>query len=447
MKPHLLYIAFWFPPSRASGVYRALAACKAFVDAGWDVTVATANVEFLSDEIGSLDQSLTSEIPPEVEVTRVPFAFDLVYSTDVRRLNRISANFPTMWSAAFRVMAPVRRARAVLKGASPESHQIGDKYVAWIDPVVKTAVKAHSKRPFDHILATGNPYSAFEAARLISDLTDVGFSIDYRDPWTVDVFTGDPDFGDHTSTTAEARIMSAASLSFHVNEAIADAYRLKYPADANKQRVVHNGFDTSSIPPPPRPLDGPPTFGILGTVNQRWPTRPIFDAWAALRSEVPPGSRLILGGHLGYFAHSADTLEAYLPDESLGFQYIGPVPKAQVASFYESIDIVVLPVPGGSMVSSGKVFEAMALGKPIVCVQTAGGGARSVLADHPLTFAADPDAESVRSAMLQAIESAVNLDEETSDQIRKSAEPFERSLAITPMVEAITHLKTAERSS
>ena len=62
-RPHLLYLAFWFPPSRASGVYRALATTNAFVDAGWEVTVVTTTERFLEEEIGSTDPTLVDLIP------------------------------------------------------------------------------------------------------------------------------------------------------------------------------------------------------------------------------------------------------------------------------------------------------------------------------------------------------------------------------------------------
>jgi glycosyltransferase involved in cell wall biosynthesis len=446
MKPHLLYIAFWYPPSRASGVYRALATTKAFVDAEWDVTVVTTNEEFLTDEIGSVDPSLIDFIPSEVDVIRVPFAFDVIYTTDIRKLGRLRANFPTIWSYVFRTFAPLRRVRAVMRGASPHAHSIADKYVAWIDPVVKEGIRTHAKKRFDHILATGNPYSAFEAAHLISTMTGVGFSLDYRDPWTIDVFTGDLDFADRQTTAAESEIMAAATLSFHVNEPIAAAYRAKYPENADKQLVVYNGYDPESVPPPSGPSSEPLVFGILGTLNDRWPTKPIFKAWAGLYAELPKGSQLVLGGHLGYFEHSEAVLEAYLPDESLGFHYAGAVSKSNVADFYASLDVVILPVPGGPMVSSGKVFEVMALGKPVVCVQASGGGARTLLDDRPLIFGADPDVESVRKSLLAAADAALALDQETSKDAQLGAAMFERDRTISTIVKAVSISIGAVRS-
>ena len=89
------------------------------------------------------------------------------------------------------------------------------------------------------------------------------------------------------------------------------------------------------------------------------------------------------------------------------------------------------------MVTSGKVFEAMALGKPVVCVQASGGGARVLLESRPLVFGAEPDTESVRDALRAAAEAARSLDETTSREAQLSATEFERDQTISAMVEAI----------
>jgi len=436
MKPHLLYIAFWYPPSRASGVYRALATTREFIAAGWDVTVITCTREFLEDEIGSTDESLLAEIPSSVRVARVPFTFGL--AVDVRSLSWFSANFPTVARAHHPRTASLRGTITAISGSAPVSHRFADNYVTWIEPVVEEGARIHSRHAFDHILATGNPYSSFEAARLLSEIAGTGFSVDYRDPWTIDVFTGNAEITDRATRAVERQIVASADTCFHVNEAIAGAYRRLYPEYAHKQQVVHNGYDAESIPPSPRSATPPYKFGILGTANDRWPLDAIFKAWKASMPGLPAGSELLLAGHLGYFARSQDVLEAYLPNDSSGFRYIGPVPKAEVADFYDSIDVLILPVPGGVMVTSGKVFEALALGKPIVCVQSKGGGARALLESHPLAIGAEPNPESVKSAIDEAARMARDLDPSLSAEVRFKNTRYERHIAMQPMVDAIT---------
>ncbi|HJS71777.1 MAG TPA: glycosyltransferase [Acidimicrobiia bacterium] len=447
MKPHLLFIAFWYPPSRASGVYRALATTRAFVDAGWDVTVITSTKEFLEDEIGSIDESLLDLIPPSVELTRVPFSLGLPADLDVRSLGWWKASFPSAWRKFDSSLDPMRGALSVMKGASPEAHRMRDNYVGWIDPVVKAGLTVHSEKRVDHILATGNPFSAFEAARLLAELTETPFSVDYRDPWSMDVFTGNMDYADRATTEAERLIIAESTFCFHVNPAIADAYRAKFPESQAKQLVVYNGYDEESIPEPPTRSEGPIRFGILGTLNDRWPLEPTFEGWSLARADLPPRSTLVLGGHLGYFARSRDLLETYLPDRSAGFEYLGPVPKAQVAEFYATLDVVVLPVPGGPMVTTGKVYEALAIGVPMVCVQSKGGGARELIEDEKLGFGAEPEAEAVRAALLDAARASQNLDPALVSAARENARRFERRTAMDEMVMAVSALGAGRQTA
>ena len=70
--PHLLYVAWGYPPARGSGVYRALATPNAFAARGWRVTVVTADRESFAKYTGA-DPSLEALIDPRVRVVRVPF--------------------------------------------------------------------------------------------------------------------------------------------------------------------------------------------------------------------------------------------------------------------------------------------------------------------------------------------------------------------------------------
>lgn len=436
MRPHLLYIAFWYPPSRASGVYRAIATTKEFLEAGWDVTVVSTTTEFFEDEIGSIDHSLLAYIPGSVDLVRVPFTFSTASLVDLRSLGWFGANFPALHGAVRGVRSKAA-SRLPFNKHRVETRGIVENYVSWIDPVVEAGTSVHERHPIDYILATGNPFSSFEAARLLGAQLTRGFSVDYRDPWTIDVFTGRSDNADRGTTQAERRIVDAADSCFHVNRAIANAYVEKYPESAGKHRVVYNGYDVDSIPAPSGPARPPYRLGMLGTLNERWPIEALFEAWRVVRAQLPAGSELVLGGHLGYFSHSKDHLETLLPRESEGFRYLGPIPKSNVSAFYSSLDVVIVPVPGGPMVTSGKVFEALALGKPIVCVQDLGGGARELVDESPLAIGVEPKAGPIVRALLQATDLARELDLATSVRARSAVEQYERHRALMPMVQSI----------
>jgi len=437
-KPHLLYIAFFFPPSRSSGVYRALATVEAFAGAGWDVTVVTADERFFEDEIGSVDRSLLALIPEDVMVERVPFSFrGPAPVTDLRQLGWFQGNFPLLSGGFRRRIRALILAGEVMRGRSPLSFPMDDRYLSWIEPVVAHARALARKKPVDHILATGNPYAAFEAARVISNILDRPFTIDYRDPWAFDMSTSSLAKLSAPTFAAEERIVQQAHACIQVNDAIANAYADLYPDDAHKQHVVVNGFDESSIPEIREPADGVVTFGMLGTVTDLWPLGALFEGWHAARQALPEGSLLRLGGHLGYFSWSADPLLATFPDESAGFEYVGAVPKTAVAEFYSKLDVVVVPLFGGPMLTAGKVLEVAALGVPIVCIQSKDGGGRVFYEGHPLAIGVDPDPDAVEGALLEAARLARETRVEDRMSVRASMRGYERMAALQRMVSIV----------
>lgn len=431
---HLLYFAFWFPPSRASGVYRARATVEAFIARGWKVTVVTCDERFLRNEIGSTDPTLLEDLSPEVDIVRVPFTLR-GNPVDVRSMSRLEAMYPAVWRA-------VRRRLQIpgnwLKAGRSTSivGRLAEPYAAWIEPAADAGLEVHRQTAVDAIIATGNPFSSFEAARRLATSIDRPFLVDYRDPWTIDVFTGEHLSLGRTVDGVERSVVESAAGCVHVNQAIAEAYAAKYPAQAEQQQVVWNGYDIDSIGPvPPEWTSGPLVFGMLGTLNSRWPMDAIAAGWASAREHLPPGSELRLGGHLGYFAQSETALASKLPSESDGFRYVGPVTKRGVADFYAGLDVVVVPAPGGAMVTSGKVFEASALGVPVLCVQAAGGGARAVLANHELAVCSEPTATEVSAGFVRAAELAMSRSIGQSAAVRAAAERFERMRAIDGLVD------------
>jgi glycosyltransferase involved in cell wall biosynthesis len=428
---HLLYVAFWFPPSRASGVYRAIGTTQAFVDAGWDVTVITVDIEYFSEVIGSIDESLLAVIPDGVDVRRVPMPRPR-QAPDYPLRNWIKSTFPSLWGL-------LRKLRGRLDRRSVD-HASGlvEPYTSWIEPARAEGKRVAAEQGIDHILATGNPYSSFEvAARLAKDIS-VPYTIDFRDPWTIVSYTEKPADLPRSVRNAEARIVAGAHACVHVNEPLARAYSALYPGSTEKMTVVENGFDPQSVRRPIGPYEGGPIrAGMLGTVTDLWPMEAVVQGWAEAREGLPPESELVLGGHLGYFARSKAGIESGFPEEASGFRYVGPVPNAEVAAFYESLDIVIVPIPGGRMVTSGKVYEAVAQGIPVVCIQAAGGDGRRIAEGYSLGVSASPLASEVARRIAEAARLRIDLTVERIEKARRESGRYERSRMLSHLVDLV----------
>ena len=95
-RPHLLYVAWGFPPCRGGGVYRALATANRFAALGWKVTVLTADRDTFFRFTGA-DLTLEERVDPSVEVVRVPFEWPIL-EADLRKWSKRRAQNPKLWS-------------------------------------------------------------------------------------------------------------------------------------------------------------------------------------------------------------------------------------------------------------------------------------------------------------------------------------------------------------
>lgn len=171
--PHVLYVAWGFPPARGGGVYRALATVNAFACRGFRVTVLTADRAALRRYTG-LDTSLEARIDPRVRVRRVPFSWP-ARDSELRRWGVWRALFPRVWWRA-------RKGLDLL--AFPEYG-----YGPWRRPLESAAQQVHEHDPVDLVVASANPNVDFMAADVLAR-RGVPYLLDYRDAWMLDVFGG-----------------------------------------------------------------------------------------------------------------------------------------------------------------------------------------------------------------------------------------------------------------
>src|SRR5438128_807421 len=96
--PHVLYVAWGFPPGRSGGVYRALATANALAERGFRVTVLSAEREVFERYTGT-DPSLEAQLDPRLEVVRLPFAWP-TRETDPQTWGWVRRRVPRLWRKA-----------------------------------------------------------------------------------------------------------------------------------------------------------------------------------------------------------------------------------------------------------------------------------------------------------------------------------------------------------
>ncbi len=427
--PHVLLVAWGFPPGRSGGVYRALALANAFAADGWAVTVLTAPRDVFVRYTGT-DPTLEVQVDPRVRTVRVPFRWAGL-ETDLRRYSWLRVRAPVLW----------RRVRARLDLVRfPESG-----YGPWRPQLEAAALQVHAEQPVDLVLATANPQVAFTAAWRLHRDAGVPYVLDYRDAWLLDVFSGRRLHGPRSRAARwEARLVGAATEVWFVNEPIRAWHAELYPAADHRMHVVANGFDRALAQLVDTELaerthaggtDRPLVFGYVGTVTAKVPLAELLGGWTLARQSDPDlaEATVELHGYLGYFhtprAETLDLVEGGTP----GVSYEGPVGRTQAAHVYAGFDALLLLLGAGRYVTSGKVYEYLATGLPIVSVHDPGNAVAQVLAGYPLWFpVTDLSAPAVAAALTAAAAAARRADPSERAAAQEFAAAYSRDRQLAP---------------
>ncbi len=434
--PHLLYVAWGFPPSRSGGVFRALATANAFARAGWRVTVLTAEREAIDRYIGS-DPSLEEHVDSRIRVLRLPFRWQM-HDTDIREYSWLRAHAPQQWR------------RIQLRRDMSEFPEAG--YGSWRKTLEQAALDVHRRDPVDLVVATANPNVDFVAPAILHRRHRVPFVMDYRDAWLLDVFSGDMLYADGSAAARwERRLVASAREIWFVNEPIRAWHRERYPSSADRMHVVANGFDPELAPGARRrPEPGEEasgvtaslTYGYLGTISPKVPLEELLAGWRRAREldETVAASRLRLHGHLGYYAvPRADLLAQVEAGAADGVHYCGPVAKADVARVYESFDVLVLALGSGRYVTSGKVYEYLAAALPIVSVHDPANAVTEVLRGYPMWFPVeDLEPDTLARAIVQAGQTAAAASPQVRAQCLAFAAEYSRDRQLMPRIASLS---------
>ncbi len=430
-RPHMIYVAIGFPPAAKSSAYRLRATANQFCAAGWDVTVLTIGERAWRREFG-LDHSLRAGVDPRVRVVELPLArADL--ETDLRTFSERRALRPGAWIAD-------HHKRNIAMFPEPV-------FGGWRFALEKALLAEHKKSPADLVVTTCAPYVGLAATWKLWQTAKVPYVVDFRDGWSIDVVNGKEAFEpDSAAGQWERRLFLHATALWFVNEPIANYYCERYPEVAARISVARNGYDDDSVPPEirrPSAEDGL-VFGYLGTTS----FAPVIldsalTAWriARRRDPVLARSRLVFRGHTGAGAlrganSHVDLLKAAVED---GVSFAGPVAKAQVGATYGEWDALVLLLTGGKYMTSGKVYEFMASGLPIVSVHEIDHDATTVLTGHPLwTGPVGLDINRLADAYIEAGRLALTATDDMRAAAREYARPNARAAQLGPVVRRIT---------
>jgi glycosyltransferase involved in cell wall biosynthesis len=366
-KKNILLIAYEFPPRGGVGGQRSGKFAKYLPDFGYNPVVLTAT----QDVINLMDETLLQQVA-DVTVFRCRGHEGLV-----QRLPRVLDNLLRL---------------CILPDTGA---------VTWVPRAKRMALEIHRRYPISAVYTSVGPFSSTLLGRKVKRLLGVPWVLDFRDPWTnATIGLWPTKFHHWLEVRQERRALEAADGVVVVTPTMKDLLVRKYPHWENKIHVICNGYDAADFEnvqgtvPSDRlqigyaghvagenmtgPEVGPIGRSLLSRLAYRngmqdGTTRSplyLFRAVRELLAEHPQWEEKIAICFAGTVSDEARKLARDLQVEKV-VSFKGHLPHAQAIQVLMDSDVLFLPIQAEttgqrSYILSGKAFEYLATGRPIL---------------------------------------------------------------------------------
>jgi glycosyltransferase involved in cell wall biosynthesis len=358
-------LAHHFPPAGGSGSNRALAFARYLPTYGWLPTVITPTAAWAANR----DDALLAELPDGLRVVRTR-------SWEPRPAAKPAAAPSSTSDGPSRPTPhPVRRHLGHLK-------RFPDAHLGWLP----FALGAARRQPYEVAYSSSGPFTSHVAGLLLKRVTGRPWVAELRDGWyrwNRAIFPDYPAWRDALEGRLEAATIRGADRVLCVTDRMAAAFRAQYPDLPERHfGVVSNGFDPAQFhSSSPR---GPHAGWRVVHAGALYYGRSLAACLEAVRQvkaadgQFAKDFRLTLLGTLDAGARRE------VDSSGLGgsVEVLGQLPHAAAIEAMRAADALLLvanTTPGAEATVPGKLFEYLAVGRPVLAVAPAQSSTSDVL--------------------------------------------------------------------
>lgn len=276
--------------------------------------------------------------------------------------------------------------------------------VTWLPQAALAVRRLLAHKAYD-CLITSSPPESSQLIGLLLGSERPAWVADFRDGWTFEPYrTRFPtDFQRRVDRYLERRVVCSAEVAVGATQPIADDLSRRFGAFAS---CVSNGWDPESVQQPTqaavRPNDGSVRLVYTGALSGEWGRDPtaLMDALRAVSAEMKDRQlRLVHAGPLR-------VEERALIDRTgvAGVvEHLGTLGRAEALALQRSADALVLLTSRNSGEATGKLFEYMFSGRPVVALAENSEAARIVRETNTGITVPPDDVEAIAGALRRVI--------------------------------------------
>jgi glycosyltransferase involved in cell wall biosynthesis len=426
----LLIITYYWPPSGGPGVQRWLKNTNYLVRHGMQAFVLTVDEKRAS--YFQIDHSLEGEIDPQVKVYKTG-SFEIL--NFYRRFTK-SGRLPTSGFSNAGKASLAQRITTAIRS----NFFIPDPRRGWNGYAFQKAKSLIKDHGIDTVLTTSPPHSSQLIGLKLKKKLGIRWIADFRDPWT-DIYYY-KDLG-HSGISAMLDRRFEKSVLDHADHILTIGHGLKKlflskqeGIEDKKISVITNGYDAEDFSMPVDKLDtGNFTIVYTGTMSDNYQPEVFFKAAKKMIEKCPePIIKIKL---IGVF--SAGILSML---EKIGLmphvELIPPVPHREAITHMQRSNALLLVIPkypDDHLIITGKLFEYLATGRPIICIGPTDGDAAAIIKECSAGKTFDRHAE---PTIVDYLTSLIDKpDQGRSDKQRKMAARYSREQQTLNFIEIL----------
>jgi glycosyltransferase involved in cell wall biosynthesis len=395
-KKTVLVVTYYFPPSGGAGVQRALKFVKYLPDFGWEPVVLTVREDA---DFPARDPSLMAEVPPGIKVVRTgifePYA---LYRKWTGKAGNAAIDIETNTGGN---RAGVRERFADFVRST---FFIPDARRFWKPRALAAAEGILKRRNVDAIVSTAPPYTCHLIAESISRRHNIPWVADFRDSWVG--WLSAPDrwwLPDRVDRGLERKVLRNADRILAVSEGVRSDLSSRHPdIPPDKWRLLSNGFDAADFTGlNPKPAGDKFVVTYTGSLYGKRDPSALLYAARSLKARRPDLADKLLIRFIG--RSDSSTLESFRTLERM-FEHVPYVPHSEsLRSLLESSALLLVidtAAAAGSIVT-GKVYEYLGAGRPILAFAPEGDAARLIRSLGAGAVVAPDDAKGAEAVLEQ----------------------------------------------
>ena len=368
----VLVVAYYWPPSAGSGVQRWLKFVKYLRDYGWEPIVYTP----LNPDFDLKDNRLLDEIPEGIQVLKTPITE------------------PFTWYARLTGQKTETQVNPVMKGEGKVSWKsklalwiranvfIPDSRMLWIQSSVRFLTRWLKENKVDAFVTTGPPHSMHVIGLGLKEKTGLPWLADFRDPWTrIDFYHELPlePWADQRHKRLERAVFRKADSVVVVGKQMKEEMN---QAGFSNSVVITNGYDPADIDLG-SPISMDPKFSIIhiGMLGKARSHSIFWNGLQQLRIENPEFAKDLQVRIYGVADPIVQQQISGFGDTSW-IEFLPYVSHAEVIKIQRAARVLLLSVnnvPSAKGIITGKIFEYLAIGRPVLCIGPPDGDAAHII--------------------------------------------------------------------